>query len=83
MLGGLTNPAQSSVAGAMTLDWLGHMHLDKAFISCGGIVKDTIYDYDLDESLVSAKMMAISKKNILLADSSKIGSSVFLFICQS
>lgn len=77
MLGGLTKPAQSSVSGAMTLDWLGHMHLDKAFISCGGIVADTIYDYDLDESLVSAKMMACSKKCILLADSSKIGVPSF------
>ncbi len=83
MLGGLTNPAQSSVTGAMTLDWLGHMHLDKAFISCGGIVNDTIYDYDLDESLVSAKMMAISKKNILLADSSKIGVPSFFSFAKA
>ena len=59
------------------------MHLDKAFISCGGIVNDTIYDYDLDESLVSAKMMAISKKNILLADSSKIGISSFFSFAQA
>ncbi|MBK5442188.1 DeoR/GlpR family DNA-binding transcription regulator [Peribacillus butanolivorans] len=77
LLGGFTNPAQSSVSGAMTLEWLSHMHMDKAFISCGGIVGDTIYDYDLDESLVSAKMMARSKKNILLVDSSKIGIPSF------
>ncbi|MGE7768015.1 DeoR/GlpR family DNA-binding transcription regulator [Peribacillus sp. NPDC096540] len=77
LLGGFTNPAQSSVSGAMTLEWLSHMHMDKAFISCGGIVADTIYDYDLDESLVSAKMMARSKKNILLVDSSKIGIPSF------
>lgn len=83
MLGGMTNPAQSSVSGAMTLEWLGHMHVDKAFISCGGIVKDTIYDYDLDESLVSAKMMAISKKNILLADSSKIGVPSFFSFAKA
>ena len=83
MLGGLTNPAQSSVAGAMTLDWLGHMHVDKAFISCGGIFKETIYDYDLDESLVSAKMMAISRYNILLADSSKIGVPSFFSFAKA
>jgi DeoR family transcriptional regulator, fructose operon transcriptional repressor len=83
MLGGLTNPAQSSVSGAMTLDWLGHMHLDKAFISCGGIVKDTIYDYDLDESLVSAKMMTISKRNILLADSSKMDVPSFFSFAKA
>ncbi len=77
LLGGVTNPAQASVSGAMTLEWLSHMHFDKAFISCGGMIQETIYDYDLDESLVSAKMMAMSKKNILLADSSKIGIPSF------
>lgn len=77
LLGGFTNPAQSSVSGAMTLEWLNHMYMDKAFISCGGIVAESIYDYDLDESLVSAKMMARSKNNILLADSSKVGIPSF------
>ncbi|MBS4201590.1 DeoR/GlpR transcriptional regulator [Bacillus sp. FJAT-49732] len=83
MLGGVSNPAQSSVSGAMTLEWLSHMHLDKAFISCGGMVGDTIYDYDLDESLVSAKMMECSKKCILLADSSKIGVPSFFSFAQA
>jgi DeoR/GlpR family transcriptional regulator of sugar metabolism len=83
MLGGVTNPAQSSVSGAMTLEWLSHMHLDKAFISCGGMVEDTIYDYDLDESLVSAKMMSCSKENILLVDSSKIGVPSFFSFGQA
>lgn len=77
LLGGFTNPAQSSVSGAMTLEWLNHMHMDKAFISCGGIVAETVFDYDLDESLISAKMMARSKQNILLVDSSKLGIPSF------
>ena len=37
LLGGTTNPEQSSVCGAMTLEWLSHMNLDKAFLSCGGM----------------------------------------------
>ncbi|MFJ7977342.1 DeoR/GlpR family DNA-binding transcription regulator [Peribacillus sp. NPDC096379] len=83
LLGGVTNPAQSSVSGAMTLEWLNHIRVDQAFISCGGIVADMIYDYDLDESLVSAKMMACSKKNILLADSSKMGIPSFFSFAQA
>lgn len=83
MLGGVTNPAQASVSGAMTLEWLGHLHFDKAFISCGGLVRGTIYDYDMDESLVSAKMIALSSEVLLLADSSKIGRPSFFSICQS
>ena len=43
------------------------MNLDKAFLSCGGIDEGIVYDYDLDESLVSAKMMENSYCRILLS----------------
>ncbi|WP_019414648.1 DeoR/GlpR family DNA-binding transcription regulator [Paenisporosarcina sp. TG20] len=81
LLGGITNPAQASVAGAITLEWLSKMNLDKAFLSCGGIKDGFVYDYDLDESLVSAKMMENSCSRILLADDSKIGLKSFYTIC--
>lgn len=81
LLGGTTNPEQYSVAGAMTLEWLGNMNLDKAFISCGGIESEIVYDYDLDESLVSKKMMENSNCSILLADHSKINQKSFYTIC--
>jgi DeoR/GlpR family transcriptional regulator of sugar metabolism len=81
LLGGTTNPEQSSVAGAMTLEWLGRMNLDKAFLSCGGMEDGIVYDYDLDESLVSAKMMENSNCRILLADDSKINHKSFYTIC--
>jgi len=82
LLGGITNPRQASVAGAMTLEWLGHMNFDKAFLSCGGMKDGIVYDYDLDESLVSQKMLQQSNKTILLADASKINSQSFYQICQ-
>jgi len=68
LLGGTANPRQSSVAGAMTLEMLDNMNFDKAFISCGGISEGVVYDYDLDESLISKKMQKHSKVNYLLAD---------------
>ncbi|WP_107923005.1 DeoR/GlpR family DNA-binding transcription regulator [Lysinibacillus parviboronicapiens] len=82
LLGGTTNPRQSSVAGAMTLEWLGNMNFDKAFLSCGGIMDGIVYDYDLDESLISQKMLENSKMTILLTDSSKINSKSFYRICH-
>ena len=82
LLGGITNPRQASVAGAMTLEWLGHMNFDKAFLSCGGMKDGIVYDYDLDESLVSQKMLQQSNKTILLADASKINGQSFYQICQ-
>ncbi|MFJ8087203.1 DeoR/GlpR family DNA-binding transcription regulator [Lysinibacillus sp. NPDC095746] len=82
LLGGTTNPRQSSVTGAMTLELLGNMNFDKAFISCGGISDGIVYDYDLDESLISKKMLDRSKKNFLLTDASKINGKSFYQICH-
>ncbi|MFJ7980204.1 DeoR/GlpR family DNA-binding transcription regulator [Lysinibacillus xylanilyticus] len=82
LLGGTTNPRQSSVTGAMTLELLGNMNFDKAFISCGGISEGIVYDYDLDESLISKKMLDRSKMNFLLVDASKINGKSFYQICH-
>lgn len=82
LLGGLTNPTQSSVAGAMTLEWLDKMSIDKVFLSCGGMDGGIAYDYDLDESLVSSKMVEKSELRILLADASKIKQKSFYTICK-
>lgn len=82
LLGGSTNAKQSSVSGAMTLEWLGNMNFDKAFLSCGGINGGIVYDYDLDESLISKKMFEHSKTKILLADASKLNVKSFFKICQ-
>lgn len=82
LLGGTANPKQSSVAGAMTLEMLDNMNFDKAFLSCGGISEGIVYDYDLDESLISKKMLKHSKVSYLLADGSKINGKSFFQICH-
>jgi DeoR family fructose operon transcriptional repressor len=75
LLGGYTNPAQHSVHGAMTLSLIENFQFNKAFISCGGLLENGIYDFDLDETLISAKMIQNSKESILLVDSSKVNVS--------
>lgn len=82
LLGGTANPKQSSVAGAMTLEMLDNMNFDKAFLSCGGMSEGIVYDYDLDESLISKKMLKHSKVSYLLADGSKINGKSFFQICH-
>lgn len=82
LLGGTTSPEQSSVSGAMTIEWLSRMNLDKVFLSCGGIDGGIVYDYDVDESLVSAKMVENSYCRILLADSTKVNKKSFYTICS-
>ncbi|WP_042470608.1 DeoR/GlpR family DNA-binding transcription regulator [Bacillus ndiopicus] len=82
VLGGMTNPAQSSLVGAITIEMLSSMNFDKAFLSCGGISDGIVYDYDLDESLVSKKMLKQSQKSYLLADATKLNSKSFYQICK-
>lgn len=80
MLPGITNPEQASVKGTFTVDFLKRFNLNKAFISCGGVTKDAIYDYDMDESLVSEVMMEHSREAILLTDSSKLNKKTLFEI---
>ncbi len=81
MLPGITNPEQASVTGTYTVDFLKKFHFDYAFISCGGLTNEAIYDFDIDESLVSEVMIQQSKEAILLADDSKIEKTSFFHIC--
>ena len=72
MLPGITNPYQSSVKGTYTVEFLKRFYFNRAFISCGGVTKDAVYDFDMDESLVSETMIECSQEAILLTDCSKL-----------
>ncbi|MGY4105285.1 DeoR/GlpR family DNA-binding transcription regulator [Ignavigranum ruoffiae] len=73
VLPGFTNPAQASIKGSYTVDFLKKFHVDKAFISCGGLLQDAVYDFDMEESLVSKTMIDCCDQAILLVDKSKLG----------
>ncbi|MDQ0163785.1 DeoR/GlpR family DNA-binding transcription regulator [Aeribacillus alveayuensis] len=82
LLGGQLNPKQQSIGGRLTEKMLEEFHVDKAFISAGGVSIDGgVSDYDLTESAVSQAMIQASKEVILLADYSKIGVDAFCKIC--
>ncbi|MHA6259261.1 DeoR/GlpR family DNA-binding transcription regulator [Sporosarcina sp. CAU 1771] len=83
MLGGISNPEQFAVSGVFTLNMLGDMKIDKVFLSCGGLTEKGIYDYDLDESLISSKMIEQSSEKILLVDSTKVGETSYFSICPT
>jgi DeoR family fructose operon transcriptional repressor len=77
VLGGLTNPTQKSIVGAMTCKMLEAFRFDKCFLSCGGVTTEYVSDYDFEECMVSAKMMERANQVFLLADSSKIDNESF------
>ena len=72
MLPGITNPFQASVKGAYTVEFLKRFSFNWAFISCGGVTSASVYDFDVDESLVSEAMIHCSQEAILLTDASKL-----------
>lgn len=82
MMPGVTNPYQASVKGTYTIEFLKRFHFNRCFISCGGVMRDAVYDFDMDESLVSEAMINCSREAILLADSSKLNKkSLFKIAC--
>ncbi len=81
MLPGITNPEQASVSGTYTIELLKKFNFNRAFISCGGVTNEAIYDFDIDESLISEVMIQHSKEAYLLTDHSKLGKTSFFHIC--
>lgn len=81
MLPGVTNPEQASVKGTYTIEFLRRFNFNRAFISCGGITKDAVYDFDMDESFISETMIEHSQETILLADSAKLNRNSIFHIC--
>lgn len=78
LLGGELNPLQQSISGSLCEKMLETFHIDKAFVSIGGISLSTgISDYDINEAMVSRAMINVSKEVIVLADHSKIGVQAF------
>lgn len=82
LLGGIVNPKQQSISGRLAEKMLEQFHIDKAFISAGGVsLHHGVSDYDLHETLVTQTMIQVSKETILLADYSKFGVNSFCKVC--
>lgn len=78
LLGGQIDPKHQSISGSLTERMLDQFIIDKAFISAGGFsLQNGVSNYHLHETLVSRKMVEVSKQVILLTDSSKIGVDTF------
>lgn len=82
VLGGVTNPEQKSIVGALTCKFLENFRFDKVFLSCGGISIDSVSDYDCEECVVSSVMVERANQVFLMADSSKLDNEAFYSICS-
>lgn len=82
-LGGIVNNEQQSLSGAITLLLLETFQIQKAFISCGSITENEVFDYDLNEALISRQVVSRCQQTYLLADKSKLNGQSFAKICNS
>ncbi|MFF3023187.1 DeoR/GlpR family DNA-binding transcription regulator [Gottfriedia sp. NPDC057948] len=83
LLGGIVDPKQQSMSGSITEQLLSQFNVDKAFISAGGVsAQNGVSNYHFHETLVSRKMVEVSKQVILLTDYSKIGVDTFCKVCS-
>ncbi|QCJ41200.1 DeoR/GlpR transcriptional regulator [Bacillus sp. S3] len=80
VLGGTTNPLQRSISGPLTNQLLEHFYFDKAFISCGGMSKDGICDFNIDKATASTIMMKRSGSVFVVTDSSKMNQKALFHI---
>ncbi|MGG3574273.1 DeoR/GlpR family DNA-binding transcription regulator [Bacillus gobiensis] len=80
ILGGMLNTSQQSIKGSLTAQMLEAFRVDKAFISCGGISRGFVSDFDIEEIEISKMMMSITRESYLLADHSKINKEAFYLI---
>ena len=82
LLGGQLDPKQQSISGSLTEQMLNQFNIDKAFISAGGVsIQNGVSNYHLHETMVSRKMVEVSKQVIMLTDSSKMGVDTFCKVC--
>ncbi|MBY3567395.1 DeoR family transcriptional regulator [Rhizobium laguerreae] len=74
MLGGLYHPASASFSGASGLEMLDQLVINVAFLSAAGVdSRRGATCAHFHEAEIKKKAMSRAQKNILLADSSKIG----------
>lgn len=76
--GGEVHMGIQAATGAIAHQLLDQFKVNKAFISAGGIsLADGITEYNLEEALLSRKMMQRTEEAILVADHSKFGVTTF------
>ncbi|MGO8149375.1 DeoR family transcriptional regulator [Rhizobium leguminosarum] len=74
MLGGLYHPASASFSGTTGLEMLDQLVINVAFLSAAGVdARRGATCAHFHEAEIKKKAMSRARKNILLADSSKIG----------
>lgn len=79
--GGHLRKGSSTLMGESAGEYLSHFKADLALISCRGIDEEGAYEADMGQALIKQHMMRNAHHTLLLADSSKFGSTYLHRMC--
>ena len=74
LLGGVLNPAGTSVTGLASDQFLADLHIKTAFVSCAGFTPEAGFtENDIRQAELKRKMISGASRVVALVDSSKFG----------
>jgi len=73
MLGGYLYPRTGDAVGQMTIQALGQIHANKAFVGVDGVTSDGFFNFNMSLVEVKRQVLKCADQKIILADSSKFG----------
>ncbi|MBX6355109.1 MAG: DeoR/GlpR transcriptional regulator [Micromonosporaceae bacterium] len=80
-LGGELHPETQDFAGPATLEAIRDLRIGTLFLAAGGLSRRGVYCESDHEALVKRALIEVSERVVLLADSSKFGSSAMVRVC--
>lgn len=83
LMGGEVRRGEYSTFGFMTEEAMDLFHVDKAFLGIGGITKECITDYHMEEANFKRHMLKRTDCVIGLADASKFGIIAWNRVCNT
>ena len=78
IIGGLVKNTTDASIGGMSLNQIGQLNFDKAFLGMNGIDEDFFSTPDMEEGAVKRAILENAKQTFVLADASKIGQTSFV-----
>ncbi|UPK41345.1 DeoR/GlpR family DNA-binding transcription regulator [Paenibacillus pabuli] len=72
-IGGEFQASSMGMSGVLAQDMLKDITVNKAFFSCGGFTPDNISTFQSETALMMKRLLAQSRKKMLVADASKLG----------
>jgi len=82
VVGGNLNQRNLCFVGPLAEDFLGRVHVDRAFVGINGISAQGISVTNVAEAGVKRKMIEAAEEVIVLADCSKIGTNSFVSVAS-